>query len=534
MKSKKLLSIVLTISTILLSYSTSIATENDYTSKATKEYSIEFDSNKYSEKSMLVNGKNIKYRAYEGIIYVKYPVDTKYQSMNIYVPSEYFEEKSIGNYNADSAPIFFPNSVGGYMPSLAQSPGYNNKPMNIQETNQNNTIPAAPQAEIGTTNEPNASLLALSKGYIVASPGTRGRTLENEQGINYGKAPSVIVDLKAAVRYLRYNDDLIPGDSERIISNGTSAGGGVSVLLGSSGNSSDYESYLKQIGAANEKDDIFAVMAYCPITNLDNSDMAYEWLFNGINNYTSLQFSRINGEITKTQVENTMTEEQILLSNKLKSLFSSYVNSLSLVDSNKNNLTLDSNGDGSFKSYLKSLIIESAQSALDNGEDLSKYTFLTIKADKVTDLNFDKYLEHLGRMKSAPAFDNVDLKNASAENNLFGNTNTDSQHFTNFSLENSTSNGTMADKNIIKMMNPMNYITDKNATSSKYWRIRYGTADSNTSLAIPLILALELEKNGYNVDFKMPWNVAHRGDYDLEELFSWSDSIIKQSQNKVE
>jgi acetyl esterase/lipase len=32
------------------------------------------------------------------------------------------------------------------------------------------------------------------------------------------------VDLKAAVRYLRYNDRIMPGDAEKIITSGTSAG----------------------------------------------------------------------------------------------------------------------------------------------------------------------------------------------------------------------------------------------------------------------------------------------------------------------
>jgi acetyl esterase/lipase len=58
------------------------------------------------------------------------------------------------------------------------------------------------------------------------------------------------VDLKAAVRYLRYNDAVMPGDSDKIISNGTSAGGAMSSLLGAPGNSQDYRLYLEEIGAA--------------------------------------------------------------------------------------------------------------------------------------------------------------------------------------------------------------------------------------------------------------------------------------------
>ena len=82
-------------------------------------------------------------------------------------------------------------------------------------------------------------MTALSKGYVVASVGARGRTLEKD-GKYTGKAPAAIIDLKAAVRYLHANDNVMPGDAKKIISNGTSAGGALSALLGASGDSNDY------------------------------------------------------------------------------------------------------------------------------------------------------------------------------------------------------------------------------------------------------------------------------------------------------
>ena len=69
----------------------------------------------------------------------------------------------------------------------------------------------------------------------------------------------------------------MPGDAEKIISNGTSAGGALSALLGASGNHDDYAAALKEAGAAEERDHIFAVSAYCPSTNLKHVDVAYEW-----------------------------------------------------------------------------------------------------------------------------------------------------------------------------------------------------------------------------------------------------------------
>ncbi len=49
----------------------------------------------------------------------------------------------------------------------------------------------------------NAMLVALSQGYVVAAPGARGRTTQAaDDGTYTGKAPALIVDMKAAVRYL--------------------------------------------------------------------------------------------------------------------------------------------------------------------------------------------------------------------------------------------------------------------------------------------------------------------------------------------
>lgn len=504
MKAKKILTSVL-VCGFLSAPLMNVSAANSDTNTTTK-YSLKFNSNNYTEETATVDGKTITYRAYEKIVYVKNPVDTKYEIMNIYVPEEYYDGTSIGSYNVDTAPIFFPNTVGGYMPAEPGSPGLDER-----------------------SGEPNAALVALSKGYVVAEPGARGRTTQNESGEYTGKAPAAIVDLKAAVRYLRYNDKIMPGDAEKIISNGTSAGGALSALLGATGNSKDYDSYLKKLGAANERDDIFAVSSYAAITDLDHADMAYEWLFNGINDYKKLVISSdTDYHIQREMVEGTLTEDQIQVSNELSALFPNYVNSLKLTDSNGTPLTLNKNGNGTFKEYVKSFVMDSAQKALDSGTDLSSLTWITIKDGKVTDLDFDQYIQYVGRMKTPSAFDGLDLTNA--ENELFGTSTTKAQHFTQYGLENSTVSSTLADASVIKMMNPLYYIGTKGTTSSSYWRIRQGTVDNDTSFAVPTLLSAKLENSGFNVDFSMPWGQSHGGDYDLDELFDWTDSIVASSK----
>ena len=224
----------------------------------------------------------------------------------------------------------------------------------------------------------NAMLVALSKGYVVAAPGARGRTTQAADGTYTGKAPALIVDMKAAVRYLRHNAGKLPGDTEKIISNGTSAGGALSTLIGATGDSKDYEPYLK-------------------------------------------------------------------------AMYPSYINSLPLVDKNGKALTLDENGRGSFADYIKSIYMASAQKALDNGTDLSSKTWPTINDGKVTDIDLAGYAVDVTRLKSAPAFDALDM--SSAETEEFGTATVDKQHFTVYGKDHSTVAGSaLADKDIVKTM----------------------------------------------------------------------------------
>lgn len=481
-----------------------------------KSYTLEFDVGQFEQKEIQAGEQNIKYRAYENRVYVSKPVDIQYESMNIYVPEAYYEGKAIGSYTKDTAPIFMPNTVGGYMPGPPGTPG------------------------MGRDGKPNAITEALARGYIVAAPGVRGRTLQNEAGTYTGKAPACIVDLKAAVRYLHYNDKVMPGDANKIISNGTSAGGALSALLGATGNNKDFEPYLQEVGAAHGRDDIFAASCYCPITNLDHADMAYEWLFHGVNEYKKMVFPEgfmpspgQTGErkepmrmLSKpTEVKGILTEEQAALSDELSALFPAYVNQLGLKKADGSVLTLDADGEGSFKNYIKAYVMASAQKALDAGVDLRGLEWLSVQDGKVQNLNMDEYVRYITRMKSAPAFDAVDL--SSGENSLFGTASVNAQHFTDFSVKHSVAGNSTADAKLVHMMNPMHYIGVNGSNVAPYWRIRHGAADRDTSLAIPVILATKLANNGKQVDFSMPWGQGHGGDYDLAELFSWVDGICK-------
>jgi len=497
-------------------------------------YSLDFNAKKYEKQNLEYNGGKIDVRAYEKIVYVTNPVDTAYEVMNIYIPEAYFNGISINGYTATSAPIFFPNQVGGYMPGKPASTKNNGFGGMMPPMGGNNGAPpqgmtdngrppignGGPMGDFGKRE--NTVLVALSKGYVVASAGARGRTNKDLKGVFYGKAPAAIVDLKAAVRYLKYNDKAMPGDANKIISNGTSAGGAMSALLGATGDNPDYLPYLKELGAANTSDAIFATSAYCPITNLDHADAAYEWQFFGINSYQK------RGPMgpQSNAAESQLSEAQIKVSKELKQLFPTYVNSLHLKATNGEGYTLDANGNGNFKTLVKSYVIASAQKALEGGIDLSKLAWLKIENKKVIDLDWEAYIRYMQRQKTPPAFDALDL--ASPENNLFGTSTIDNQHFTVYGVQNSTTKVKIADDLIIRMMNPMNYIGTPNTQTAKHWRIRHGSKDKDTGLAISVILATYLQNNGNDVNMELPWDRPHSGDYDLDELFKWVDDISKK------
>ena len=455
-----------------------------------------FDESSYTVRTVERGGKTLTYRAFEDIPYVTNPADPEFQRLNIYVPEVYYDGAKVGQWDLESAPIFLANTVGGYMPGSRAKPG---------------------DMEFGRVN---SSFYALLHGYVVVSPGVRGRGMRNEAGDYIGVAPAAICDLKAAVRFLRANADKVPGDSERIISNGTSAGGALSSLLGMTGNHSDYQEELSAMGAADERDDIFAASCYCPITNLDHADMAYEWEFAGINDFTRADYDHPGQTIT-----GVMSKERQELSEQLKQSFPAYLNALHLTDSAGNPLVLDDDGNGSFRDYVASVVLASAQRQLDAGVDLSDMRWLSVEEGQAVSMDFDQYVVFRTRMKQAPAFDDIDMN--TGENELFGEGSTRYRHFTSFSQEHSTVSGEIASAQQIKMMNPMNYIADDQATKAKHFRIRHGTVDRDTSLAISAMLALKLEGAGVDVDFAYPWGIPHAGDYDLDELFAWIDSIAQ-------
>ncbi|MEV0743388.1 subtype B tannase [Streptomyces sp. NPDC050549] len=510
---------------------------------SSKNVSLTFDKDAYKTKTKTVStadgDKKVTYRLWEAITYVAKPVDEKYQSLNVMVPVK------IGHREIDAsgAPILLDNAIAGYMSSSVTggsgvggggtAPGAGATPSGAQGgggampsgvapsggSAPGGAMPsgAAGGAPTGGT-QPGGMTgggqtvgngdLALAAGYVVVQPGARGRDNEKD-GKYYGKAPAVIVDLKAAVRYIRHNKGSIPGNTDWIVSSGTSAGGAMSALLGASGDSPLYDAHLKEIGAADASDAIFASADWCPITDLDHADMAYEWMYSG---------AKMGGKTVDQTVSKALTSQ-----------FADYQASLKLIgESGFGALTARNYDEYLLKTYLEPAATTYLKALSDSKRTayLKDQSWITWSGGNAT-FTWDGFIAHVGRSKGVPAFDAFD--SSAAENIEFGDESTNARHFTLYSMRHATGKASARlDSDLpetITLMNPMHFIGQKNAARSKNWWIRVGTSDTATSLTVVGNLAASLENLGDHVNALMYWDGGHGANEDPDDFIKWIAQI---------
>ncbi|MCR5762709.1 MAG: hypothetical protein K6G00_04920 [Treponema sp.] len=268
-----------------------------------------------------------------GLEYAANPADLKYETLGIFVPGSYFDGKDNedGTYTVS---ISSKNKVSGYSAKTApfvmpiQTPGY-----------------SALEAPVSYSHSVKQYTDA---GFIFVYAGARGR----DQGL-----PAGVTDFKAAIRYVRYNSNLLPGNEKRFFTYGMSGGGAQSAVIGATGDAPEYEQYLNAIGAVmDESDAVMGSMDWCPITGLNVADAAYEW---------ELGVARIGLDSEKKAISDGLSKE-----------FAHYINSLGLKDEKGNVLTLEQSEDGlyhagSYYEYLKCVI----ESSLNNFLSDTKFPY---------------------------------------------------------------------------------------------------------------------------------------------------------------
>lgn len=235
---------------------------------------------------------DVEYYSLERVVYCASPVDEAHQIMNIYVPACYMKEDENGvsidpdgsfsgnevNYSAEDAPVIYLNTIAGFGQA---------EPADIESGRQGHA--AGSYAQL------------IENGFVLVTVGARGMGKEGEEINTSGLIPAGIVDLKAGIRFLRAHDAELAGSSEKIVTIGSSSGGGFSALLGASGNSPVYEPFLEEIGAEEASDSVWASVVYCPVTTLEIADGGYWWQ-NGAKTKESLA-----GELTRCAVKEFVT-----------------------------------------------------------------------------------------------------------------------------------------------------------------------------------------------------------------------------------
>ena len=252
-----------------------------------------------------------------GISYCSNPSNESYEKLAMFVPADYFEatdngddtytcslksDVTVGSYTAATAPIVMPINTPGYSAQKALSD----------------------YTDVSDYTD---------QGFIYVHAGCRGR----DDG-----APAGVTDLKAAIRYIRYNSGVIAGDTESIFTFGMSGGGAQSAIVGATGDSELYNDYLTAIGAVEGVSDAVAgSMCWCPITNLDTADASYEWMMG--------------------TTRSGLSDEEQQISDKLAEAYAEYVNKSDFKDESGNALTLTASSSGIYQSgtyydYIKSVI----------------------------------------------------------------------------------------------------------------------------------------------------------------------------------
>ena len=515
--------------------------------KVEESYSLNFNNANWSFDST----NRVYYQI--GVVYITNPVNIEYQSLGIYVPSEYmiclensgkykcsvYPSGKRGSYSSSNAPIVIP----------VETPGY-----------------AAMKAPTSYSYQTISNF--ISRGIIYVFAGCRGRYEGSESYI--AGAPWGVTDLKSAIRFLRYNSNSLPGDLSKIYTFGMSGGGAQSCLMGITGNSDLFNDYLKKNGAAltdsdgkELKDNIKGSQCWCPITNLDTADAAYEW---NMGQYFT----------TKTRESGTFTKQ---VSNDLTNKFVEYVNDLKLKDPEGNELTLTDVNVGTYYNYLKKVIEESlnnflsdttfpytpsggdfppgppgphqtrnlattyqtAQEYIDSLNSDKQWITYNSETNKATITNVEDFVTHCKSAgKDVGAFD--DFSKKQAENKLFGIdgvtynkhfdeilanllkdnedtykslTNWDSSYPTEYTndLDAVDSLGKTI-KERVDMYNPMYYINEYykgygTSTVADHFRINTGIAQEDTGNVVEMNLYLALLNYKKDVKFTTVWDQKH-------------------------
>jgi len=505
-----------------------------------------FKDAKATELTPKLDGKDIKVTMYEDL----YLANTTHpdQKVAVYVPE---------NATDDSPIVLYVNNGGWQGNSYSGRKGVDNYGW-VEETKRGETVTVLKGDYKSTGNDEVGRM--LSEGYVIVAYGCRSRNNgQSADGTYNGHSPATMSDTKAVIRYLRYNDALIPaGDADKIIVTGTSGGGALSTVIAASGNSSDFYPSLYESGAYgidyvdgkyvdNGSDAVMAVIAYCPITDLGHACAAYEWQYNA-----TREAMYESGHMDyKTLDEKT----NMAASAELKAVYEEYIDGLGVEAVNSKNLkaTIIELMETEIAEAIDEIGVEQMKKDLAATEYAG--TWITFNEDGSFDYDYDEHLYWLARkqtLKPASAFSNVGMAAWAGnmnEDNLFGGTDDVYSPFNPYSWNNDTEendvgkddtgltwDGFMATEEgkalalQTRMTSAVDYLYDKTDDTdvAPYWYVRHGMADRDTAFAVETVLfnGIKNEEAILNYNYEFAWLQGHAGNYDVEEAYAWLETIV--------
>ncbi len=470
--------------------------------------------------------------AYDDIIYTAQPVDTERQRMSIYFPPAYMEGKSVCGYTAATAPVLLHIEGGGFK-----------------------------FQHIIHLHEHLRAMQALQRGYVVVCPNFRGPDdhrvdIDGDGQPEYtGIAPAGIVDLKAVIRYLRHNADRLPGNFDRIIAVGCSSGGAMAALTAASGGTARFNHELRAIGAAEERDDIFACGDYFGPTSLGICDMAYDWVF-GRGTYSTqvLEQQMPIGPSRKITAAAMEDGRPRMRAGRAYELYTVY-GRMFVDDYIKGKLGMTE------KAYVQRLLgyilpayraYRTENPAGREGDFFYWETYEDYLAgggaqDPYYDkenypacggyINWDLFRAYCSRnaYKGSPSFDLLKPEDMlGSENALFGTVKTGVAHFTAYGAAHSGAAAGALDPAVaqrVKNQDALDFIGTGDSRCADHWYIRHGTADGDIPITLSLDLAELLKAKGHDVTVLVAFDCGHRGDEEAREVarfLDWCDRIMTE------
>lgn len=519
---------------------------------------------------------NETYDCYEltDVCYCATPVNHDYETLHIYVPAVYVKEDATlsdgslnidyaakagpdGQYVARTAPVLICNAASGWAGQMAKTLDGFGRTLELDFAG------------------------CLESGFVIVSIGTRGPATTDADGNYDGKAPQNVADAKAAIRFVRANLDCYPGDTDCFISVGTSGGGGMSAVIGASGDSDDYDPYLEEIGAVMDVSDaVYGDMCYCPITDLDHADLAYEWTY-----------QVESGDTVRSTVITDFTAQ---VNQDLAAGYKDYIVSLD-IGYTEENFDSDFGGDialmmeeslntfldvtefpytvqsGGFQTPVTETTYNTPEeyiAAQNETVNWLSYDSATNTATIVGDTPAEKWQNFLAsghntRSKQVPGFDVFDASSDSrAESHLFGDATTDAAHYSRSVAEILLSNAAtyagldgysdyydndpafltsyytaLSDsmQERVDALNPITYLEQyredpDSVTPAQHFRLLVGSTDSNTTPAVVFTLGKTAEAAGIDTEYGYIWGQGHgTREYNKQDFIDWVNEIADPS-----